>query len=49
LSAECASKKFENATIIGEDIDKSKVARFLAHCVCMLCKDQPTNQTANHR
>jgi len=29
----CQWKNFENQSIIGEDMDKSKVARFLAHPV----------------
>jgi len=33
LSAECASENCENRSIIGEDMDKSKVPRFLAHPV----------------
>jgi len=33
LSSECASKKIKNWTIIGKDMDKSKVTRFLAHFV----------------
>jgi len=34
LSAECASRKiFKNWSIIGKDIDKSKVPFFMAHGV----------------
>jgi len=33
VSRVCQWKNFENRRIIGEDTDKSKVARFLAHPV----------------
>jgi len=44
----CQLKNFENRSIIGEDIDKSKVPRFFAHPVECAAPSELTNVATRH-